>query len=287
MTVRELYSLLKERLAQGGVDSADFEARVIICELLGYSLTDLFLKFNEPAGADITDRAAEMCERRLTGEPLQYILGKWDFMGRSYFVGPGVLIPRPETELLCEKVTQALKGKEQAVVYDLCSGSGCIGITIKKEYPDAELYLVEKSEKALGYLMKNTAEHLKGSFYSIIRGDVLRPDLFKEYPDADLIVSNPPYIRSSEVPLLQREVGFEPVMALDGGEDGLDFYRVIIKKWSEKLKPDGEMFFETGEEQGPDVCAMFDEVGFDSRIINDYNNLNRIVKGRKVPYNDI
>lgn len=287
MTVKELYKAVKDKLEAGNIDSADFEARIIICEILGFSASDLFIKLNNNVDADISDKALLLCEKRLKGEPLQYLIGKWDFMGRTFKVGEGVLIPRPETEILCEKVIDVLKNKKDAVVYDLCSGSGCIGITLKNECPDIDIFLVEKSPKALSYLMKNASELMKNTFYTIINGDIFKTELFELYPEADLIVSNPPYIKSDEVPLLQKEVTFEPEMALDGGEDGLDFYRAIINDWSKKLKPDGEIFFEIGEEQGEAVSDLFKEIGFDSRVIKDYNNLDRIVKGKKAPYNDI
>lgn len=287
MTVKELYKAVKDKLETGNIDSADFEARIIICEILGFSSSDLFIKLNDGVDADISDKALLLCEKRLKGEPLQYLIGKWDFMGRTFKVGEGVLIPRPETEILCEKVIDVLKNKKDAVVYDLCSGSGCIGITLKNECPDIDIFLVEKSPKALSYLMKNASELMKNTFYTIINGDIFKTELFELYPEADLIVSNPPYIKSDEVPLLQKEVTFEPEMALDGGEDGLDFYRTIINDWSKKLKPDGEIFFEIGEDQGKAVSDLFKEIGFDSRVIKDYNNLDRIVKGKKAPYNDI
>lgn len=287
MTVKELYKSVSVTLSDEGVESADFEARVLLCEILGFTLTDFFIRLNDEADAQQCDDVFALCKKRIEGQPLQYLIGKWDFMGREYKVGKGVLIPRPETELLCEKVIEVLKDKKQAVVYDLCSGSGCIGITLKAECPDIDIYLAEKSQQALNYLIHNANNHLKNTFHTVIRGDILKLELFEAYPEADVIVSNPPYIKSEDVPLLQKEVTFEPEMALDGGEDGLDFYRYIVSQWSKKLKADGEIFFEIGEDQGDAVSDMFRQIGFDSRVIKDYNNHDRIVKGRKAAYNDI
>lgn len=284
MKVKELYKAICEKLQAGNIENAEFEARTLICEVLCFSATDFFLKASDDVSVKEADIIDSFCDRRLNGEPLQYIIGKWDFMGRSYKVGEGVLIPRPETEILCERIIEALKNKKQAVVYDLCSGSGCIGITVKSEYPDSQVFMVEKSNKALEYLMDNASSLLNKTFYAVVKGDVLNVELFEFHPAADIIVSNPPYIRSAEVPLLQKEVTFEPEMALDGGEDGLDFYRYIISNWYKMLKPDGEFFFEIGEEQGEAVCEMLHSIGFCSRIIKDYNNLDRIVTGRKKPY---
>lgn len=284
MKVRELYDIISEKLRNACIESHGAEARFMLCDVLGFTATDYFMKSDCEVSEVDTVRLTEMCERRSKGEPLQYILGKWDFMGRTYKVGPGVLIPRPETEQLCEMVINHLKGKKEAVVYDLCSGSGCIGLTLKRECPDIDVYLVEKSVQALEYLMDNSTEICKNTFLTIVKGDVLQYDLFELYPPADVIVSNPPYIKSEEVPLLQKEVTFEPSMALDGGDDGLVFYRYIVSEWSNKLKADGEIFFEIGEDQGKEVSDLFKDIGFDSRVIKDYNNHDRIVRGRRMPY---
>lgn len=284
MKVNELYKDVLEKLYSGNIKDAEFEARTLICDILDLSATDFFIKSSDDVSAEKIDTVNDLCTRRLSGEPLQYIIGKWDFMGRTFEVGEGVLIPRPETEILCSKALEALKGKEKAIVYDLCSGSGCIGITIKSEIPDSQVYMVEKSERALEYLLRNAPRHLKKTFYSVVIGNVLNIEAFESHPKADVIVSNPPYIKSSEIPYLQKEVTFEPEMALDGGEDGLVFYRYIISKWRSLLKDDGEFFFEIGEDQGEAVSKMFSEVGFNSKIIKDYNGLDRIITGRKKPY---
>lgn len=284
MKVRELYETISEKLKSASIESAEAEARFMICDVLDFTVTDYFMKSDCEVSDEDYVKLDEMCQRRSTGEPLQYILGKWDFMGGTYKVGPGVLIPRPETEQLCEMIINHLKDKKEAVVYDLCSGSGCIGLTLKRECPDIDVYLVEKSGQALKYLMDNSTEICKNTFLTIVKGDVLQLELFELYPPADVIVSNPPYIRSEEVPLLQREVTFEPSMALDGGDDGLIFYRYIVSQWSNKLKDDGEIFFEIGEDQGEDVSNLFKNIGFDSRVIKDYNNHDRIVRGRRKPY---
>ena len=284
MKIRELYKAVAEKLNFGGIESAETEARFMLYDALKLTASDFYMKSDCEVDTQSIEKLDKMCTRRLGGEPLQYILGRWDFMGESYRVGKGVLIPRPETEQLCELIINKLKNKKHAVVYDLCAGSGCIGLTLKKECPDIDLYLVEKSGDALKYLMDNAAEVCKNTFLTIVKGDVLQLDLFELYPPADVIVSNPPYIKSDEVPLLQKEVTFEPTMALDGGEDGLVFYRYIISQWSHKLKDDGEMFFEIGEEQGREVSSLFKNIGFDSRVIKDYNNHDRIVTGRKMPY---
>ncbi len=282
MKVKALYKNILEEFKNAGIEAFDFEARLLICEAFGFSLTDFFLNGDCEVTEAKLNAVSDMSQRRIKGEPLQYIIGSWDFMGRSFKVGQGVLIPRPETELLCERIIERIKCKKNPVVYDLCSGSGCIAVTLKAECPEIEIYAVEKSEAAIEYLSINS-KNLSAAV-NIIKGDVLDVGSFAALPDADIIVSNPPYIKSGEIPFLQKEVGFEPLMALDGGTDGLDFYRYIIYKWSQKLNADGEIFFEIGEEQGNDVSLLFKDIGFDSRITKDYNNHDRIVEGRKSFY---
>lgn len=180
--------------------------------------------------------------RRLEGEPLQYILGEWDFYGRAYRVGPGVLIPRPETELLIEQALAFGAGKPIRAA-DLCAGSGCLGITLALELPGSRVTVLEKSGEALSYLRKNAALH--HAELDIRQDDVLSPA--QDYPQYQLILSNPPYIPDGEP--LQREVLREPEMALRGGPDGLEFYRGIAERWTEHLEPDGMLALEIGKGQ--------------------------------------
>lgn len=286
MKINELYRFVLKNLKEENIETPDIEARELICNVLDFTPAELYVKGDCDVSDEDTETISSHCERRISGEPLQYIIGKWDFMGRTFNVGPGVLIPRPETELLCEKVIECLKNKSNPLVYDLCAGSGCIGITLLKECPDVYLFLVEKSQEAIYYLNKNVDTHLKNTFLVVTHGNIFDKKAFENHPEADVIVSNPPYIKSSEISTLQKEVTFEPAMALDGGEDGLDFYRNIIYNWKQRLKPDGEFFFEIGEDQGQAVCTMLEDIGFNSKIIKDYNNHDRIVMGRKAPYVD-
>lgn len=280
MTIREALTDIKTKLKD--IDDGDLEARYIIEKFCNISYSELLFKGDEEISEEKHAKMNDMADRRLSGEPIQYILGSWDFMDFSFKVGEGVLIPRPETELLVEEILGRITYLKNPVVYDLCSGSGCIGLSIKAMRPDAEVYLVEKSEKALAYLKEN-CQALCGGLedVTVINGDILRFDDFKSLPVADVIVSNPPYIRSDEIPTLQSEVLREPHMALDGGDDGLIFYRVLVSEWSSKLKESGFMAFECGEDQAEDICDLFSKINFDSEIINDYNNIQRIVLGRR------
>lgn len=279
MTVSELHKKLSRFLSENSIEDSSLEARYFIEHILKISYSDFLLRAMNEVADDDCKIAEEMAERRVKGVPLQYIIGEWDFMGYTFNVGEGVLIPRPETEILCEYVLDRIKNIPSPVVYDLCSGSGCIGISIKKNRPDARVILVEKSDKALKYLRRNSHSVCAGSAPEIIEGDILNFEAFDSLPFADVIVSNPPYIRSEEIPTLQKEVQREPVMALDGGEDGLIFYRCLVKDWSKKLKNNGFMAFECGEYQGNDINILFSTINFDSKVILDYNNLERCVIG--------
>ncbi len=275
------YRKIRNILAEGGIEDSEFTAKVIISHFSGLTFTECSFKAEADFSDDIRNNILYAVERRLGNEPLQYIIGEWDFMDFTFNVGEGVLIPRPETEMLCEYVVDRIKHKQNPVVYDLCSGSGCIGLSIKKYVPQCEIFLVEKSEKALEYLCRNASRICKDTFLTIVKGNVFDIKSFAGHPKADVIVSNPPYIRTNEISFLQKEVQFEPSLALDGGADGLDFYRCLTSEWKKMLKKDGFMAFECGEDQGNDISLLFSENGFDSEIIKDYNNLDRIVIGRR------
>ena len=279
MMLKDALSQLKLKLKD--IDDGDLEARYIIEKVSGLSYSEMLFKGETELSDDALALIEEYSDRRLAGEPIQYILGSWDFMDFTFRVGEGVLIPRPETEILVEEILNRIADIKEPVVYDLCAGSGCIGLSIKALKPDAKVYLVEKSDKALVYLKDNRLNICGDSDdVTVIHGDILVPDSF-DLPKADVIVSNPPYIRSDEIPTLQSEVLREPHMALDGGEDGLIFYRALVNDWNEKLKDDGVMAFECGEDQADDIRSLFANIGFDSEAINDYNNIQRIVIGRR------
>lgn len=263
-------------------DDADFETKVIIGHIGNCTLSESLFKTADDFSDDEIEEIYDAVERRKSGEPLQYIIGEWDFMDSTFIVGEGVLIPRPETEILCEYVIDSVKNLRSPIVYDLCSGSGCIGLSVKKSVPECDVFLVEKSQDALAYLKRNAEIVCADLSVNIISGDIFNPDCFNDIPKADFIVSNPPYIRTDEISDLQKEVGFEPVMALDGGEDGLIFYRHIISVLKNFLKKGGIMAFECGEDQAEDITEIFSENGFDSQVMKDYNNIRRFVAGRKI-----
>lgn len=274
MTLSEAYNYGVYFLSANGVDEADFKSLCLCCHCAGIKNNEYEIHKNEDL--IIMKKFADMLWQIKSGEPLQYVIGRWDFYESEFHVGRGVLIPRPETEELTELVIDNAKRLCSPVVFDLCSGSGCIGISIAKALPSSTVYCVEKSEKALQYLLKN-AESI--SNVKVVNSDINYPSDIK---NADIIVSNPPYIKSSNLSALQSEVQYEPPMALDGGADGLDFYRIIAEKWNSNLKENGMLFLEIGEDQGEAVYEILEKQGFkEIEVIKDMYGNNRMVKSVK------
>lgn len=275
MTLFELYKKSAETLSFGGC--GDFEAKVIFEDILKIK-TNPYDYYVVNATDSQISLMNKIIERRKNGEPLQYIVGKWDFYGFTFEVGEGVLIPRPETENLVEYVLDEIKYVKNPIVFDLCSGSGCIGLTIAKLIPDSAVYLFEKEDRAFEYLNKNLRSFgLKN--VTAVKCDIFDFDL-SDLPLADVIVSNPPYIKSDEIHLLQKEVQKEPVSALDGGKDGLDFYRCIASRWLEKAKIGSLIALECGDAQSNKVISLFSGKTNEKNVIFDFNNIDRIVAFR-------
>ncbi len=233
MTVREAQALL----CDAGIGPAAFEAR----QLAAF------------AGGD-EERLRQLVRRRIDGEPLQYLLGEWEFYGLPFYVGSGVLIPRPDTETLADLAIEFLQDREADCI-DLCSGSGCLAVSVEKNCKNTQVTAVEKSDRAYNFLLKNI--ELNKSRVKAVKGDITK-DVFGRY---DLIISNPPYIKTQDLETLQQEVQHEPRAALDGGEDGLYFYREIASKWVPCLKQGGMLAVEIGIGQQEDVKRLLSEAG--------------------------
>ena len=273
--IKDLLAKTKEKLEKAGTDSPAFNSLCLIEKAFGLTQSDIIA--DSSLTVEDTSEFDKMVERRLNGEPLQYILGEWEFYGCRLKVGKGVLIPRDDTEVLLRACLTELKRLPDARVIDLCAGSGALAIAIAKQV-ECQIFAVEKSPKALPYLRENIA--LNGVDVNVLEGDVLT--CCDEYADGffDLILSNPPYIRTDEIAGLQREVVFEPQMALDGGEDGLLFYRAIIKDWARKLRVGGRLAFELGEGQFDKVESLMKAAGFvEIQAFYDFGGTRRAVIG--------
>lgn len=268
MNGREALSEIKKILEGSEIFDISYEAGEIFKETCGTHplVTDL-------VGDEALEKMKSIALKRAEGYPLQYIFGKWEFFGYEFFVGEGVLIPRPETELLVEAALPALS--KNSVLLDLCSGSGCIPIACSKE-SGCKAYAVELYEKAYSYLEKNIAHN--NADVTAIKGDALDNSILSGV-EFDVILSNPPYLTKEEMRELQKEVRFEPETALYGGDDGLYFYRMLFKLWKYRLKKGGIFAVEVGDGQAKAVKALMEQEDFKAEIIADYSGIERIVKG--------
>ena len=262
---------------QSGCPDPSVDARWIAEDALRMSPTELRFEGHNALKPRQLDEMNAYLTRRKQGEPVQYILQRADFMGLKLYVDKRVLIPRQDTETLVEAVIVELQTKKKPRVLDLCAGSGAIGLSIKSLVPGAEVTLSDLSTGALEVVKKNA--HALEVEVSIRHGDLFEAVGREKF---DLIASNPPYIRASEMAYLQREVQFEPAMALDGGLDGLDFYRRIASQAADHLNPGGCLYLEVGEGEAPDVLRMV-RAGLDcksSGVLKDLNGIERIVWAR-------
>ena len=276
MNLKKALDFCTYYLRDKNIDEADFKALCLVCYVAKIKNSEFY--FNQ--SREIDANALEPLLLRLeNGEPLQYIIGKWDFYESEFHVGNGVLIPRPETEELVELAVSYAKKINEPVIYDLCSGSGAIAVSIAKIFPDSDVVALEYSDLAVEYLKKNIelngADNVK-----VFKGDVTK--CYGDFSDEsfDLVISNPPYIESDEIDTLQPELQFEPRMALDGGKDGLYFYRIISEKWSCKVKKGGMIAFEVGEEQFEPVAELVKSHGFENVTYRlDLQGYKRTVAG--------
>ncbi len=264
------FAEIRKTLAAAGVFDPDFEAREMLREYAGDGA--LF-------GGSVTGEAEtaieEALRRRVNGEPLQYIFGKWEFYGYPFYVGKGVLIPRPETELLVDIAVKRLSGG--STVIDLCSGSGCIPVSIALR-TGAKCRAVELHEEAFSYLTRNI--ELNGADVEAVRADALDGTLFPGVT-FDAVFSNPPYLTGEEMRTLMREVRHEPETALYGGEDGLDFYRRMIPAWAGRIAHGGFFAAETGDSQSEAVSGIMRDAGLSPETITDYAGIGRVVVGER------
>ena len=279
MTAAALRNALRSLLTRAGAENPEGDSRLIMESVTGYSGTAFLLHDKDEIKEEACQKALAMAQRRADGEPIQYILGFWSFRGRDYAVGEGVLIPRDDTEVVVRAALELLKGTHSPTVVDLCAGSGIIAVTLMKELDAPIVTAVEISPEAFAYLQNNIAAH-KAHVKAILAD--LR-DCKDEIADdsLDLLISNPPYVPTGEMATLQSEVRYEPRLALDGGEDGCDLYREIIRLWTKTLKQGGFIALELGEEQFAPVSRMLIEQGYtDIREYEDIQGTVRAVSAR-------
>ena len=281
-TYNELYITTRSTLKRSGIEAYALEARILVASAAGNSVQQLLRDLNLYTTPQVESLVTDYTARRLRGEPVAYITGSWEFYGLPMRITPDVLIPRSDTELLVDIVKEVLIGyKMDARVLDLCCGSGCITCAIGHELPATKLVAVDLSASALEVCRSNVALNRLSSRLICMQADATAsPPL--GIGSFDVIVSNPPYVESAEIQTLDRSVrDYEPIWALDGGKDGLRFYKSIIKYWKSLLRPDGVLLFEVGEGQADDVADMLLAAGFDScSVRKDAGGVERAVLGR-------
>lgn len=258
MNIFESYNHTKKELEAAGIEDYVFEAKQIIKHITCFSNAEILANYTNQLTEFQQNNLTAIIKQRQLRYPLQYIFGEWSFYGRDFFVGPGVLVPRADTETLIEQALARLKGKEKPEILDLCAGSGCIGITLARELSESRVLMVEKFPEALRYaernIQKNDAQNAR-----VLCGDVLETAGAGQY---DLIVCNPPYISDEEMDIVSPETKYEPETALRGGTDGLDFYRAVAVNYKESLKTGGTLLFEVGFRQADAVKAILADAGY-------------------------
>lgn len=273
MTPRALLLHTAQRFRESGIPDPETDASLLLSSLTGLSPLSLRLDTDTELSETVLSAYRDLADRRLQRIPLQYILGETYFCGRRFRVDPRVLIPRPETELLCQWALSLIRDIPSPKILDLCCGSGCIGLTLKAERPDAAVTLSDISPDALAAAASNARDlSLDVAF--------CRRDLLDGFAGSamDLIVSNPPYIPSAECSSLQPEVLNEPLLALDGGPDGCDLYRRIIRAARSVLAPGGLLLMETGIHESFLLSSLLLSEGFSSvETRKDYNRIDRMI----------
>ena len=281
------YNEICNALAAAQIENNRGEASMLICHFCGITKADLLLRHDEEFSCPALDEAVA---KRCKHYPLQYILGFWDFFHETYRVTENTLIPRQDTEKLVELAIRLIP--ENARIIDLCTGSGCVAISTLAARQDCRAVAVDLFPETLDIARENAESNGVGDRLGFLDKDVLRPDFMNELGLFDCIISNPPYIETHQIPLLDEELSFEPEAALDGGADGLDFYRVIISEYGKYLNKDGIMLFEIGCDQAKAVSAIAASAGMRCEIFKDYGGNDRVaylkqVKENKLPEVDI
>lgn len=278
MRPQEAVREIEARLTAAGCPDADFDARELFRLVTG---ADLRLA-DQPLTAAQADRLETLTVRRADREPLQYLCGSWPFLDFELAVGPGVLCPRADTEVVAEAAAGLLAGVQKPKVLDLCAGTGCLGLGVKRFCPDAVVTSLEKSPEAFRYLEQNAKNALHRPAATPVQGDLFT--YWETLPEGklDLIVSNPPYLTAAEMQQLQPEVAREPAMALEAGADGLVFYRAIAEHYQKALRPGGALALEIGWQQREAVTALLAENGWvEIACKKDYGGNDRCVTARR------
>ena len=280
-TYNNLYLDVRQRLLEAGVENAQLEARELVCAASGKSREQYYRDMALYASDAMEEKLDQLVQRRIAGEPVAYIIGEWEFYGLTLTVNQDVLIPRMDTEVLAERaILLARAAGEGARVLELCAGSGCVGLAVATNVPQCRVVLADLSEAALKICKQNIRRCDLNARVTCVQADALQPPDGALW-DFDVIACNPPYIPTGDLAGLDPSVrDFEPRSALDGGPDGLDFYRAVASQWGPALRLGGSLLFEVGIGQAPDVENLMTEHGFTGiQSSQDTQGIWRVVEG--------
>ncbi|MBR3562090.1 MAG: peptide chain release factor N(5)-glutamine methyltransferase [Oscillospiraceae bacterium] len=280
ITYNDLYLDTRRRFKAAGVFDPTRAARELICSASGKTNAEFVRDSRLYIPPEIEREVNDLAERHLAGEPVAYLIGEWEFYGLPLDISRAVLIPRPDTEVLAARAIEAAQDCAEPRVLDLCAGSGCIGLAVAKHVPTAHVTLGELDEEAVKICRQNIRRNDLSARVSVLRMDA-REKPSRQLGEYDVIVSNPPYIPTADIETLDTSVrDHEPRLALDGGADGLDFYRAICDKWRDALRAHGRLLFEVGIGQSDAVLRLMRASGFGNvEIIKDLNEIPRVVCG--------
>ena len=283
ITYHDLYMNTRTALSAAGIEGAQLEAREILCAAAGKTAEELYRDISLYTNEDVAQRAQALLERRLTGEPIAYLVGEWSFCGLPFYVSSAALIPRIDTEMLAQLAMNRLKEcPGNTRILDLCAGTGCVGLTAAALLKTTRAVLVDLSDGALELCKRNIRRHKLTGRAVYLKGDALQAPSHA-LGQFDVLVCNPPYIPTGDLASLDPSVkDFEPLLALDGGEDGLDFYRGLTELWKPALKPGGHLLYEVGIGQAEKVAWLLVKAGYENiRITRDTGGIDRVVEGQR------
>ena len=281
ITYNNLYMDIRQELRQAGIQAATLEARELVCFATGKTREELLRDGRLYLTPEVEKQVWDLVQRHLDGEPVAYLIGEWEFYGLPLDINEHVLIPRVDTEVLAREAIDFVKEQGKCRVLDLCAGSGCVGLAIAAQARQTRVVLGELSEGALRICRQNIRRNgLSGQVVPLMMDVMEGPS--PQLGEFDCIVSNPPYIPTSTLPSLSPEVRCEPEAALDGGEDGLTFYRALLFDYAKYLKVDGFFLLEIGYDQAEAVRLLARESGFPvCRLLRDYGGQDRVLLLRR------
>ena len=283
ITYHDLSLNTRSAMAAAGIEAAQLETKELLCAASGKTGEELLRDMSLYTTDEVAQAVEGMLARRLAGEPIAYIIGEWSFCGLPLYVTPQVLIPRADTEMLAQLAMNRLKERRgHTRILDLCAGTGCVGLTAAAYLKDTRAVLVDLADGALDLCKKNIRRHKLSARVVCLKGDALQAPSHA-LGQFDVLVCNPPYIPTGDIPGLDHSVkDYEPILALDGGTDGLDFYRAVTTLWKPAIKPGGYLLYEVGIGQAEKVAWLLVKAGYENiRITRDPGGIDRVVEGQR------